>query len=197
VTSATETNGRPLRVDAQRNRERLLRAAESVFAQKGSGVGVDEIAAEAGVGTGTFYRHFPTKDALIEAILIDRTRRLVADAQAYLAAADPGQALFEFLNHLVDESQVKRDLTDALAKRQLTDILEGEGLAVFEQLTAVTSELLQAAQAAGAVRSDITTADLIGLVLGPCLASDNPLTRSCSPQLMLSVVCDGLRPSPE
>lgn len=195
ASSAAEAHSRPLRADAQRNRERILRAAETVLAQKGSGVGVDDIAAQAGVGIGTLYRHFPTKDALYRAIMVDRMRRLVADAQRQLDHGDAGEALFAFLAHLVDEARVKRDLADTLAKWVDPGAPpEGELLEVANELIAVTSRLLSAAQEAGAVRRDVRAADLMGLVMGPCAAGENPLIRDCSPQLMLEVVCAGLRP---
>jgi AcrR family transcriptional regulator len=197
VTSATDARNRPLRADAQRNRARILEAAEMVFAEKGSGVGVDDIAAAAGVGVGTLYRHFPTKEALIEAVLIDRMNRLISDARQYLGAERPGDALFEFLSHLVDVSLAKRDLVEALGKgAHGSEPLEVAGQAMVEQLTAITTKLLGAAQAGGDVRSDVSTPDLIGLVMGPCMASDNPVTSACDPRLMLGIVWDGLRPGP-
>jgi AcrR family transcriptional regulator len=201
VTSATESaspaesHHRPLRADAQRNRARILAAAEAVFARRGSGVGVDEVAAEAGVGVGTLYRHFPTKEALIEAILIDRLRRLTVDAQAHLDTPDPGKALFEFLHDLVEESMAKRDFIDAMAKGTNPPAPPGpEGLALVAKLNELAGELLARAQAAGVVRSDVTTPDLLGLALGPCMAGNNPFTSTCSPELMLAIVWDGLCP---
>ena len=193
--SGAAAPSRRLRADAQRNRERNLRAAETVLAQKGSGVGVDDIAAQAGVGIGTLYRHFPTKEALYHAIMVDRMRRLVADAQRQLEDGDPGEALFLFLAHLVDEARVKRDLADTLAKWvDPTAPPDGELLEVANELMAVTTRLLSAAQEAGGVRADVGAADLMALVMGPCMASENPLIRHCSPQLMLEIVCAGLRP---
>jgi AcrR family transcriptional regulator len=183
-----------LRADAQRNRDRILRAAEAVLATKGSGVGVDDIAAEAGLGIGTLYRHFPTKEALYHAIMVVRFRRLVADAEVLLSGDDPEKGLFLFLSHVVDEARVKRDLADTLAAWvDPTAVPGGEVLEVANQLIEVTGRLLSAAQVAGRVRADVGPADLLGLVMGPCLATENPLIRDCSPQLMLEVVCAGLR----
>src|ERR1700733_15507536 len=99
-----EGAARPLRADAQRNRLRVLEAAEAVFASEGISVPVDVIAEKAGVGVGTLYRHFPTKEKLFEAILIQRLEELVTDARARLGAEDPGSAFFGFLEHLVEES---------------------------------------------------------------------------------------------
>ena len=105
---------RPLRADALRNRARVLEAAESVFAAEGISVPVDVIAEKAGVGVGTLYRHFPTKEKLFEAILIDRLSAIAADARARMDAEDPGAAFFAFLQYLVEESALKRDLIQAL-----------------------------------------------------------------------------------
>src|SRR3984885_5201771 len=89
--------GRALRAGAARNREKVLRAARDAFAESGYGVPLDEIAARAGVGPGTVYRHFPTKEALFEAVVTVRVQDLAANARAGADAADPGQAFFGFL----------------------------------------------------------------------------------------------------
>jgi AcrR family transcriptional regulator len=120
VTSDTPTaldthTARPQRADARRNRARILEAAEAVFASRGSGAGIDDVATEAGLGVGTLYRHFPTKEALISAILFERIHRLIGAGETYLEVEDPADGLYQFLTHLVDEAVAKQDLTDALA----------------------------------------------------------------------------------
>src|SRR5437763_14329055 len=92
-----EDADRPLRADAARNREKVLRAAREAFAESGYGVPLDEIAARAGVGPGTAYRHFPAKEAPSEAVLTARITDLVSDARARGDAADPGEAFLGFL----------------------------------------------------------------------------------------------------
>ena len=104
-----------MRADAARNRERVLRAAREAFAESGYGVPLDEIAARAGVGPGTVYRHFPAKEALFEAVVTARITDLVSDAQARAAAADPGEAFFGFLARVAGEAAAKRDLPDAIS----------------------------------------------------------------------------------
>src|SRR5579859_3173045 len=89
--------GRALRADAARNRDKVLRAAREVFAESGYGAPLDEIAARAGVGPGTVYRHFPAKETLFEAVVTARVADLVRDARARAGAADPGKAFFGFL----------------------------------------------------------------------------------------------------
>src|ERR1700761_9375239 len=95
---------RPLRADAQRNRDKVLRAARDAFATSGFGVPVDEIATRAGVGPGTVYRHFPTKEALFEAVVSARIADLIADAQGRAGSADPGAAFYGFLEKIASEA---------------------------------------------------------------------------------------------
>src|SRR6478609_9606079 len=107
---------RPLRADAARNRARVLEVAYETFAADGLGVPIDEIARRAGVGAGTVYRHFPTKEDLYRAVIEDRIRGVVSDGRALVAGDDPGQALFTFLRSLVlDWGATDRGLADALA----------------------------------------------------------------------------------
>ena len=184
---------RPLRADAQRNRARLLEAAECVFAAEGISVPVDLIAEKAGVGVGTLYRHFPTKEKLFEAILIGRIDGIVNDARARRSADDPGAAFFGFLTHLVEESTSKRDLIQAL----LGAGVEIE-LAVADSkrnLEEAVTELLRVAQAAGAVRSDVSSGVVLSLVGATCMAADHP-PQSAPPEELLTIICDGLRPQP-
>lgn len=182
-----------MRSDARRNRTLILAAAEEAFARDGLGVPVDEIARRAGVGAGTLYRHFPTKEALFEAVLIDHMIQLTAEARALAGREDPGEALFEFISHLAQESSTKRDLIEALSGAGI-DVHEAaaEEKADIEQ---AFEELLTRAQEAGQVRPDVTLADLFGLVMGACSLA--PAAPDCSQARMLAVVCDGLRvPSP-
>src|SRR5438552_11718335 len=147
---------RPLRADARRNRERVLRAARDAFAESGYGVPLDEIAARAGVGPGTVYRHFPAKEALFEAVVTARITDLVSDAQARADAADPGEAVFGFLTRIAGGAAAKRDLPDAIS---IAGSLREEPFAALHLL-------LRPAQEAGAVRAGIRTSDLIVLMKG-------------------------------
>src|SRR5258708_35087835 len=92
---------RPLRADAARNRARVLEVAYDTFAAEGLSVPIDEIARRAGVGAGTVYRHFPTKEALFQAVIEDRMQRLVDDGRALLESDGPGKALFTYLRSIV------------------------------------------------------------------------------------------------
>lgn len=106
---------RPPRTDARRNREKVLRAARDAFAASGYSVPLDEIAARAGVGPGTVYRHFPSKEELFEAVVTARVRDLIDDARGRSGDADPGQAFFGFLGRIRQEAAAKRDLPEAIA----------------------------------------------------------------------------------
>lgn len=193
MISDAEAEAKPLRADARRNRARILEAAEAVFASRGSGAGIDEVAAAAGLGVGTLYRHFPTKEDLITAILFERMRRLIAAGEAYLDASDPDQGLLDFLTHIVNESVAKQDLTDALGGLTPPAEPPAEIVEIAAALESITGRLLARAQSRGTIRDDVTTADLVGLVVGPCMACGSPLIATPSPHKMLTVVFDGLR----
>ena len=179
-----------MRADARRNREQLLAAAEQAFADEGLGVPVDEIARRAGVGAGTLYRHFPTKEALFTAVVVQHMDDLTGRARAALETEAPGEALFGFLAELAEQGRTKRNLIDALVGAGIDIKAVAAGpKAQFEQ---VFAELLRKAQDAGEVRPDITITELFGLVMGTCsMAGDSD---ECSQRRMLSVVCAGLRP---
>jgi AcrR family transcriptional regulator len=180
---------RSLRADAQRNREKVLRAAREAFAARGYGVPLDEIAALAGVGPGTVYRHFPSKEALFEAVVDARVRDLIDDARRRGAGGDPGAAFFGFLGRMGEEAAAKRDLPDAIA-------VDG---AVQQGLLEAFGELLHRAQLAGAVRADVTVPDLIVLLKGLMRSmQDVPPGAAGAAQRdrVLAVLADGLRPPP-
>jgi AcrR family transcriptional regulator len=181
---------RPLRADALRNRAKVLEAAESVFAAEGISVPVDLIAEKAGVGVGTLYRHFPTKEKLFEAILIRRIDEIAADARGRLGAEDPGAALFGFLAHLVHESTLKRDLIQALLSAGVE--LEVAAAPSKRNLEAAVGELLEVAQRAGDVRADVSCEVVLSLVGATCIAADQP-HMAALPAELLGIICDGLR----
>ena len=184
---------RPLRADAQRNRGLILEAAERVLARAGVSVPIDEIAREAGVGVGTLYRHFPTKEALLEAIWLSRLERLIDEARSRSVAGDPGEAFFGFLQHCVGQVSIKRDLADALARAGVD--VEAESPARTD-LTEAIEALLSRAQEAGAVRRDIGMPELYALVAGTCMVAERQDPNACSPERLMAIVCDGLRAAP-
>jgi AcrR family transcriptional regulator len=182
-----------LRADARRNRELILAAADAAFADEGVAVPVDEIARRAGVGTGTLYRHFPTKEALFEAVLVAHMESLARYGQELAGSDPPDEALFEFVGRLASEAASKRNLIDALSGAGV-DIhaTSYECKATLEDAFQI---LLGRAQDAGLVRKDVQPAEVMGLVMGACtVATYEP--SDCSQARMLAIVFAGLRPEP-
>jgi AcrR family transcriptional regulator len=180
---------RPLRADARRNRERILQTAYTVFAAEGLAVPIDEIARRAGVGAGTVYRHFPTKESLLEAIVLARVERLVAHAQHLIATAEPQSAFFDFFTYMVGEGLANRALADGLAGVGID--VEAAASIAERDLQAVFAELLDRAQRAGVVREDIDAADVKALIVG-CVS----IRRQRPSNHLIEIVLDGLRLRP-
>jgi AcrR family transcriptional regulator len=178
---------KPARADAVRNRQKLLATAEEVFARDGLAVSVDDIARRAKVGIGTLYRHFPTKDALIAAIVIARIERIAERAEQLAGGPAPGAALVELIEHMVAESATKRDLVEALGG---TEWLEAAAVeAARSRYRRALAKLLARAQDAGEVRADVTASDLTAIVKGLFAANVDARTRG----RLLRVLVDGLR----
>src|ERR1041384_3625996 len=104
-----------MRADARRNRAKLLEVAEQGFKDRGTDVPTEEIARAAGVGVGTLFRHFPTKEALLEAVFLNRMERMAERAERLIADEEPGSAFFTFFLQLVEQSAMKNVLAAALA----------------------------------------------------------------------------------
>ncbi|MBC3841807.1 helix-turn-helix transcriptional regulator [Streptacidiphilus sp. 4-A2] len=186
--------GRPLRADARRNRARVLAAANEVFAAEGLAVPLDEIARRAGVGAGTVYRHFPTKEALFEAVVADRLEALTTVGREALAGitggADPGEAFFGYLAVVVADAGSKMDLADALVGAGVD--LRQDTLAAAAELRGVLGELLTQAQAAAAVRADVDVAD-VHAVVGAAVAAERTRPADAQPGRLARIIGDGLR----
>ena len=184
------TQTRPLRADAARNRQLLLAAAADEFAERGLDTSVADIASRAGVGKGTVFRHFATKDDLIAAIVTDRINVLNAVGESLLDAADPGDALLEFLTFAAQQRQ-ERDLSFLHEAGQLTAAISEVQTQMFRTIQA----LVDRAREYGAVRADVTGADIILLMCVPNYVSS--YVPDASPVLWtryLAIIFDGLRP---
>jgi AcrR family transcriptional regulator len=166
--SAMEHERRPLRADAERNRQRLIEAATAIFCERGLEVGVGEIAERACVGRGTLFRNFPSKEHLIAAVVVERIRESIDRGRALLDAPDPGEALFELIDQSVGRSQTDRALFEALDDAWLTN---DEIRAAHGELLGVLDGLVSRAQQAGAVRPDVGAVDVLMMVKGVCEAS--------------------------
>jgi AcrR family transcriptional regulator len=183
------TTPRPLRADAARNRELLLAAAADEFAERGLDASVADIARRAGVGKGTVFRHFATKDDLLAAIVLDRIDALRAVGDRLLGAADPGAALLEFLTAAADQRQ-QRDLSFLQEAGELSP----EVTRVRAELFQTVHDLVGRARAQGSVRADVTGADVILLMCAPNYVTS--YVPDAPPDLWrryLAIIFDGLR----
>ncbi|WP_380283662.1 TetR/AcrR family transcriptional regulator [Kitasatospora purpeofusca] len=186
------TQDRPLRADAARNRAKLLDAATAVFAARGVGVPTEEIARAAGVGVGTLFRHFPTKEALLEAVMVRRLETIAAGAARVAAESEPADALFACFRLIAEQSVGKTAFAGALAAAGI-DVhtsLRGPSAAIRELL----ADLLHRAQRAGAVRPGLTLPDLLALLVGANAALDQLGPDAAGRGRVLEVVLTGLRP---
>jgi AcrR family transcriptional regulator len=186
---------RELRADARRNRERILRTAQQLFATEGLGVSLDEIARRAGVGPGTVYRHFPAKEALYLAVATDMLKRLVAEADV-LAATDDPAAVFTLLSRMMATGAENAAVKSALAAAEFD--LRTAAPDVAADLTRHVADLLNRAHAAGAVRHDLTADDVMALVAGAFAAirHANAETSRKRSAHIAQIILDGLRPQP-
>jgi AcrR family transcriptional regulator len=178
---------RPKRADARRNYEKVLAAAREAFAEGGESTALEEIARRAGVGIGTLYRHFPTRQALVEALYLDEVEA-VSRSAADLEEADPWEALNGWLQRLVAYVATKR----ALAHELLNYLDKDAPLfkVCRESLFESGEPLLKRAQDAGAVRPDVTIGEIIQMVVG---IAKIPSTDPAQVDHILNVALDGLR----
>jgi AcrR family transcriptional regulator len=174
-----------LRADARRNRARVLAAAEEAFAAEGLAVPLDEIARRAQVGAGTVYRHFPSKDALFQAVVLDRIEQFTREACELFPADDPGEAFFDYFARIIRQVSLNKALCDSLATTTGFGFKAEAGGGLREAL----DKLLARAQEVGAVRLDIDGADLRALIVG-CVATERQADNGHD---LVRVVIDGLR----
>ncbi|MFE9692678.1 TetR/AcrR family transcriptional regulator [Micromonospora sp. NPDC005806] len=185
---------RPLRADALRNRQRLLDAAVGAFSQVGADVTLERIAKEAGVGIGTLYRHFPTREALVEAAYRNELARLCDAVPDLLATRPPDQAVRAWMDRFVDYLSTKRGMADALRLA----IASGANPYAHsrDRLLEALGRLLTAGAAAGTVRADVAPADVLAGLSGVSLVAGDPAQREQAGRL-LDLLMDGLRHRPD
>jgi AcrR family transcriptional regulator len=181
-----------MRADARRNRERLLAAAVEVFAEHGADAPLDDIAKRAGVGPGTLYRHFPTRQDLQEAAYRESVEALCAQGYRLAETLEPGAALGEWLRGFVDYLGQKRGLSAALLATQ--DKTSELFVSCHKAIYAAGEQLLDAAKHAGAVRADLTFSEILKLVNGIGLATEQLPDRAEVADRLLTIVLDGMRP---
>ena len=181
---------KPLRADAQRNRDKLLEAAAAQFASAGTDSSLEAVAKAAGVGVGTLYRHFPTKDALLAAVYRQEVEGLHAAASELLRANPPDEALALWLDRFVDYAATKRGMGEAL--RKLVNSSEGIGIDVRALLLDAIGTLLNAGVTAGSLRSDVTAWDVLRATGSVWQMPDEPGWQEQARRL-LGLLMDGLR----
>jgi AcrR family transcriptional regulator len=178
-----------MRADARRNYERLLAAAREAFGERGTEASLDDIAKRAGVGPGTLYRHFPTREALLAAAYRSDVEARTARAEELAETLPVEEALVSWLRVQVQEIKGKRGLGSAV-KTMLGG--DSETLAFCRELMhAGVRRLLEPAQEAGIIRSDVGPADVLRLVHGVAVAAESAPDQA---DKLLFIVLDGLRP---
>jgi AcrR family transcriptional regulator len=193
TTDATSQNllARPQRADARRNYEKVLAAAREAFAEGGESTALEEIARRAGVGIGTLYRHFPNRQALVEALYLDEVDEVCRSA-ADFADAEPWEALNGWFERFIAYLATKRALAHELLNYLDRDaqLFQSSRAALFE----AGEPLLKRAQEAGAVRSDVEIGEVIQMVMG---IAKIPAADPSQTEHILRVALDGLRYRPQ
>lgn len=192
IDTPTETLlPRPKRADARRNYEKVLAAAREAFAEGGESTSLEEIARHAGVGIGTLYRHFPTRQALLEALYLGEVEEVCRSA-AQLDGADPWHALSAWFERLIAYVATKQALA-----HELSNYLDQDA-ALFQtcraSLFAAGEPLLVRAQEAGVVRPDATFGEVMQMVIG---IAKIPTSDRAQIEHILRIALDGLRYNPE
>lgn len=187
----TEAETRAPRADATRNREQLLAVATRVFLEADAEPSMRAIAREAGVGIATLYRHFPTRESLVDAVYRDQVERLTAGARELLDRLPPAAAMRRWMDLFGDWIATKNGMLDTL----LSMIQAGEiahARTRIELLTAITA-ILDAGRVAGDLRPDVTAEDIAATLIGIFTVAPRP-AREASAGRLLNLLMDGLRP---
>jgi len=184
------TGARPLRADAQRNRAKVLDAAVRAFSRGGPEVTLEAIAKDAGVGIGTLYRHFPTREALVEAAYRNELARLCDAVPELLLAEPPDRATRLWMDRFVDYMTTKRGMADAL---RAVIASGGNPFAQSrDRLLAAITALLEAGAAAGTLRPDVRPSDVLASLSGVSLVTVDP-AQPDQARRILDLLMDGLR----
>jgi AcrR family transcriptional regulator len=187
----SETGTRPVRADAQRNYDRLLEVAVRAFATDGEHVTLELIAKTAGVGIGTLYRHFPTREALVEATYRHEQAEVCDAVPGLLQSLPPDQAMRAWMDHFIDYLTTKHYMAEGLRA------VIGSGATPFAEsrrrLIAAITPLLDAGAADGSLRSDLDANDVLVAINGVSLAAGQPNQRAQAGRL-LDLFVDGMRP---
>lgn len=192
MTTGTPAMPRPMRADARRNYDTLVKVAGEVFAERGAQASLDEIACRAGVGPGTLYRHFPNRDALLAAVLRESGQEIARRAEECLAEPDPVRAISVWLLSLTRHCSRFTGLPDAIGA-SLCDERSPLGT-TCHQLTDTTARLLGRGQDAGRIRGEVTTEDLTAVASALAWTADQQRRDPASLRRILDVFMAGLTP---
>jgi AcrR family transcriptional regulator len=193
-TSGQALYARPMRADALRNREKVLATAREVFAAQGTATTLEEIARRAGVGIGTLYRHFPARQALLEAVYKDQVDGLDALGAKLLTSESPGAALGDWMRAFVAFGRTKRSLSAALVGTigKNSELMSACSMI----LRGRTDELLSRAQAAGEARPEVRYTDVFRLAHGLIMATEGEQSDPEQPERLLSLVIGSVLTAP-
>ncbi|MEU9377597.1 helix-turn-helix domain-containing protein [Streptomyces sp. NPDC048255] len=180
---------RTMRADARRNAEKIVAAAGALIAEHGADASLEEVARRAGVGSATLHRHFPSRQALLEAVFRDRVEALCTKAGELLAEPDPGQALSTWLRAVGAHAVANRGLGASLMR----DADPTLGETCHDLITNAGDALLARARAADAVRPEITITQLLKLVGAIALATEQDIDGPAEADLLLAIAIDGVR----
>jgi AcrR family transcriptional regulator len=193
VIRLTESETRVLRADATRNRNRLLEVAARVFVSADTEPSMRSIAREAGVGIGTLYRHFPTRESLVDAVYRDQVARLTAGAGELLAELSPPAALRRWMELFGDWIATKNGMLDTLlAMIETGEIAHAQ---TQTELLAAIDDILSAGRVTGELRSDVTAEDIAASLIGIFTVA-HPPEHDARASRLLNILMDGLRSTP-
>jgi AcrR family transcriptional regulator len=179
--------GKPLRADARRNRERIVKAARAVFADQGIDAQIDDVAKRAKVGVGTVYRHFPTKEALLEALVRERFEEIAGYGREALEREDAWEGFCELIWRAAERNAVDRAFCEVVAGTDCSRVVEETGLA------GSTEELMRRAKAQGRMRADASAMDVEIMMCGAGSVMRTILTAPDVWRRYLTLMLDGLR----
>ncbi len=191
ATKRSQSKGRKPRSDAQRNRERILEVAKEAFARSGANASLDDIAKEAGVGPGTLYRHFPTREELLEAVYRSEVEKLAAAERKFAETLPPIEALRAWMLLFVDYIAAKQIIAPAL------NALVGDPKKIFEASYAQVWEAIRAlvkrAIKSGDIRKDLDAIDLLRALIGVANTATSPDWQQ-SARRLVDILVIGSRP---
>ncbi len=198
ATDAKPSSGRPLRADARRNRDLILASARAAFRERGPDASLEEIARNAGVGIGTLYRHFPTRNDLLDEMFRDSVEVMCARSKELSESEPPEDAFIGWLHAALEHAMTYQSLAAAL---MISDLGDGPcNAADAEQsacgrLRVTAEEQVAAAKAAGVIRDDVTADDIVRLVNAIAITTEDTTDGDAVAERLFGLMVDGLRAS--